>query len=136
MENAITSLHSIQHLAIILDGNGRWAQKHFLPRIAGHIKGVQAVKKTVKACVKYNIKYLTLFAFSSENWKRPPQEVSFLMQLLYKTLKKESKSLNQQGVYLRIIGDINNLPNNIQEILNQTLEQQLNYVSMQNAKLN
>ncbi len=113
------------HISIILDGNGRWAKKRFLPRVAGHIKGVQSVKKTVKACLKYGVKYLTLFAFSSENWKRPPEEVSFLMKLLQRTLKKEADNLKQQGIYLRIIGNIADLPNFVSDILNQTIDNQI-----------
>ncbi|MFM2343701.1 MAG: di-trans,poly-cis-decaprenylcistransferase [Pseudomonadota bacterium] len=121
------------HISIILDGNGRWAKKRFLPRVAGHIKGVQSVKKTVKACLKYGVKYLTLFAFSSENWKRPADEVSFLMGLLQRTLKREANDLKQQGIYLRIIGDISNLPSQVHQILKDSLD---NQISPENARLN
>jgi undecaprenyl diphosphate synthase len=113
-----------QHIAIILDGNGRWAKKRLLPRIAGHIKGVQAIRKTVKACLKYGIRYLTLFAFSSENWKRPTDEVNFLMNLLQRTLLRESQKLKKQSIYLRIIGDITNLPSPVANLIQKTLADQ------------
>lgn len=95
-----------RHIAIIMDGNGRWAKKHTIGRIRGHEKGVQAVKTTVRACLEIGIKYLTLFAFSMENWNRPDEEVQALMSLLEKYLDKETKQLNKQGIRLEIIGDL------------------------------
>jgi undecaprenyl diphosphate synthase len=89
-----------------MDGNGRWAKKHTIGRIRGHEKGVQAVKTTVRACLEIGIKYLTLFAFSMENWNRPDEEVQALMSLLEKYLDKETKQLNKQGIRLEIIGDL------------------------------
>ena len=74
-----------RHVAIIMDGNGRWAKKRFLPRVGGHRKGVEAVREIVKACIKNGVEYLTIFAFSSENWRRPKEEVTFLMQLFLRT---------------------------------------------------
>ncbi len=112
-----------QHVAIIMDGNGRWAKKRNLPRIAGHIKGVQAVKNTVKACIKHNIKYLTLFAFSSENWRRPIEEVNFLIKLLNITISKQIKNLIKQNIKLKIIGDLTALPRNIQDILEKCMNE-------------
>jgi len=94
-----------QHLAIIMDGNGRWATKRYLPRTAGHVRGVQAVRRVVELCGRSGVKYLTLFAFSSENWRRPPEEVSLLMRLFMQTLEKEVDKLAQQGVRLRVIGE-------------------------------
>ncbi len=85
-----------RHVAIIMDGNGRWAKKRFLPRVAGHRKGVEAVRETVKACAEAGVEYLTLFAFSSENWRRPPEEVSFLMQLFLRALEVEVEKLARQ----------------------------------------
>jgi undecaprenyl diphosphate synthase len=94
-----------RHIAIIMDGNGRWAKKRFLPRTAGHRAGVGAVRKTVEHCLARGIGALTLFAFSSENWRRPPQEVSLLMELFIATLDRETQKLHENGVRLRVIGD-------------------------------
>jgi undecaprenyl diphosphate synthase len=94
-----------RHIAIIMDGNGRWAQRRGLPRTAGHKAGVDSVRSTVEACVESGIEVLTLFAFSSENWKRPKKEVSILMELFMTALNREVKRLNRNNVRLRIIGD-------------------------------
>lgn len=94
-----------RHIAIIMDGNGRWAQQRSLPRILGHKTGVDAVKRTIKACVKRKIAALTLFTFSSENWQRPEQEVEGLMRLFIESLQKEIKELHQNGVCIKIIGE-------------------------------
>ncbi len=95
-----------RHLAIIMDGNGRWATKRYLPRTAGHVRGVQAVRRVVEACGRLGVEYLTLFAFSSENWRRPTDEVKLLMRLFIQTLEKQVDKLNEQGVRLRIVGDL------------------------------
>lgn len=94
-----------RHIAIIMDGNGRWALQRTLPRIAGHKAGVDAVKQVIKNCVEHKIQALTLFAFSSENWRRPLSEVNFLMSLFVHVLQKEMKKLHEQKIQLRIIGD-------------------------------
>ena len=94
-----------RHIAIIMDGNGRWAKKRFLPRVAGHQRGVEALRETVKACRELDVKYLTVFAFSSENWRRPADEVSFLMQLFLKMLEREVAKLHENNICLKIIGD-------------------------------
>lgn len=94
-----------QHLAVIMDGNGRWAKKRFLPRIAGHQRGVETLRSLIKACVSRGIDYLTVFAFSSENWRRPPEEVSFLMSLFMGALDKEIGNLHSNGICLKIVGD-------------------------------
>jgi undecaprenyl diphosphate synthase len=94
------------HVAIIMDGNGRWANQRFLPRVAGHSKGVEAVRTIAQECNNYGIKYLTLFAFSTENWRRPPDEVSFLMSLFFKMLNREISRLHKNNVKLVIIGDL------------------------------
>jgi undecaprenyl diphosphate synthase len=94
-----------QHIAVIMDGNGRWARKRFLPRVAGHKRGMDAVLELVKACVDHNIAYLTLFAFSSENWRRPADEVSFLMSLFIQGLKREVAKLHENNIKLVLIGD-------------------------------
>ena len=93
------------HIAVIMDGNGRWARKRFLPRVAGHKRGVDTVRDLVKQCAKLNVKYLTLFAFSSENWRRPDDEVSFLMGLFMDALKREVAKLHENNIRLVLIGD-------------------------------
>ncbi|OGV75708.1 MAG: di-trans,poly-cis-decaprenylcistransferase [Methylotenera sp. RIFCSPLOWO2_02_FULL_45_14] len=94
-----------KHIAVIMDGNGRWARKRFLPRIAGHKRGVETVRDLVKQCVQLKVEYLTLFAFSSENWRRPTEEVSFLMGLFMDALKREVVKLYQNNIKLVMIGD-------------------------------
>jgi undecaprenyl diphosphate synthase len=95
-----------RHIAMIMDGNGRWAKQRFLPRVAGHQRGVETVREMVKACRQLGVEYLTLFAFSSENWRRPADEVSFLMQLFVKMLEREVSSLHKNNVRLKVIGDL------------------------------
>src|SRR5207237_8953671 len=95
-----------RHVAIIMDGNGRWAKKRFLPRVAGHRKGVESVRETVKTCGERGIEFLTLFAFSSENWRRPPEEVSFLMQLFLRALEQEVEKLHANGIRFKVVGDL------------------------------
>ncbi|WP_323003934.1 polyprenyl diphosphate synthase [Denitromonas sp.] len=95
-----------QHVAIIMDGNGRWARKRFLPRVAGHVRGVETVRSIIRCCIERNISHLTLFAFSSENWRRPADEVSFLMQLFMRSLKKEIERIHENNIRFRVIGDL------------------------------
>jgi undecaprenyl diphosphate synthase len=95
-----------RHVAIIMDGNGRWAKKRFLPRVAGHRRGVEAVRDVVKASIERGVEYLTLFAFSSENWRRPPEEVSFLMQLFLRSLEQEVEKLDGNGIRFKVVGDL------------------------------
>lgn len=95
-----------RHVAIIMDGNGRWAKRRFLPRMAGHKRGVEAVRRVVKACGDRGVRYLTLFAFSSENWRRPAEEVSFLMRLFVLSLEQEVGKLHENGIRFRVIGDL------------------------------
>jgi len=94
-----------RHIAIIMDGNGRWAKKRFLPRAAGHQRGVESLREMVKACRELDVEYLTVFAFSSENWRRPADEVSFLMQLFMKMLEREVVRLHENNICLKVIGD-------------------------------
>lgn len=94
------------HLAIIMDGNGRWARSRYLPRVAGHRRGVEAVRTVIRCCMERGISYLTLFAFSSENWRRPVEEVSFLMQLFMRALQNEVRRLHENGIRFRVIGDL------------------------------
>src|SRR5690606_9426312 len=108
-----------RHLAVIMDGNGRWATQRFLPRTAGHVRGVQAVRRVVEACGKRGVEYLTLFAFSSENWRRPKEEVSLLMRLFMQTLEKEVDKLEEQGVRLRIVGDLEAFEPRLQALIHQ-----------------
>jgi undecaprenyl diphosphate synthase len=106
-----------RHVAIVMDGNGRWAKMRFLPRVAGHRKGVEAVREAVKACAARGVKYLTLFAFSSENWRRPADEVSVLMQLFLRALEQEVGKLHQNGIRFRVIGDLSRFEPAIVELV-------------------
>ena len=99
-----------RHVAIIMDGNGRWAKKRGLPRVAGHKVGLESVRAIVKACSEFGIPYLTLYAFSSENWRRPSAEVGFLMKLLEIYLRKELRELDENGVRINAIGHLEGLP--------------------------
>ena len=103
------------HIAIVMDGNGRWAKRRLLPRVAGHKQGVEALQKCVKACMQRDVKVLTVFAFSSENWERPEEEVSGLMELLAKALAKEVSQLAKEGVRLHFVGDREHLSDNIKK---------------------
>jgi len=111
-----------KHIAIIMDGNGRWAQRRGLPRIAGHHEGVNSVRDIVEACGQLGIKFLTLYAFSTENWKRPEDEVSLLMRLLLKALRDEKDRLHQNEVQLKAIGEIHKLPQDVQDELLDGIE--------------
>jgi undecaprenyl diphosphate synthase len=111
-----------RHLAIIMDGNGRWAQQRHMPRIVGHQRGVEAVRKTVEKCCRLGIKHLTLYAFSSENWGRPADEVSALMGLLTKYLTSELKTLLSKRIRLNVIGETEKLPDSIRQTLEETME--------------
>ncbi len=95
-----------RHIAIIMDGNGRWAKQRFMPRVMGHQRGVETVREVVKSCREMGVEYLTLFAFSSENWRRPAEEVTFLMQLFMKMLEREVGKLHENNIRLKIIGDV------------------------------
>lgn len=106
-----------QHVAIIMDGNGRWARKRLLPRVAGHKRGVDAVRGVIKACVERGIPYLTLFAFSSENWRRPAEEVTFLMQLFIRALEEEVIKLHENGIRFRVVGDLSRFEPQLVELI-------------------
>ena len=99
------SHHIPRHIAVIMDGNGRWAKKRFLPRVAGHKRGVETVREMVKSSAALGVEFLTLFAFSSENWRRPPEEVSFLMGLFLEALNQEVSKLHQNNIRMVVIGD-------------------------------
>jgi undecaprenyl diphosphate synthase len=95
-----------KHIAVIMDGNGRWATKRFLPRVAGHTKGVEAVRTIVESCARRGVGYLTLFAFSSENWRRPADEVTLLMRLFMIALEREVSKMHASGIRLKVVGDL------------------------------
>ncbi|MBU3541036.1 polyprenyl diphosphate synthase [Polynucleobacter sp. UB-Tiil-W10] len=115
---AIPEVNAVpRHVAIIMDGNGRWASKRMMPRVAGHSEGLSAVRKIVQECRKLGVEYLTVFAFSSENWRRPPEEVGFLMKLFLKSLKGEVSRLAENDIALRLIGDLSRFDAAIQEMV-------------------
>jgi undecaprenyl diphosphate synthase len=111
-----------EHIAIIMDGNGRWAKKLGLNRIFGHKNGVKAVKETVETCGEIGVKYLTLYAFSMENWSRPSDEIEALMALLIDSVVKETPELHKNNVRLRVIGNLASFPKNVTSKLNQAIE--------------
>jgi undecaprenyl diphosphate synthase len=108
-----------RHVAIIMDGNGRWAKRRHLPRFAGHKRGVEAVRASVEACVDRGIEYLTLFAFSSENWRRPPEEVALLLQLFTGALSNEVDKLHRSGIRLKVVGDLSGFDAKIRLLVEQ-----------------
>ena len=107
------------HVAIIMDGNGRWANKRFLPRVAGHRRGLEAVRETARSCAEAGVEYLTLFAFSSENWRRPKDEVSFLMELFMIALQQEVAKLHKNNIRLKVIGDLSSFETGLVELIRQ-----------------
>ncbi|MFO0358549.1 MAG: isoprenyl transferase [Sphingobacteriaceae bacterium] len=110
-----------EHVAIIMDGNGRWAKQQGENRVFGHHEGVNSVREVVEACAEVGVKYLTLYAFSTENWNRPKDEVDALMELLVATISLETPNLNKNGVKLQAIGDIESLPKSCQEELQESI---------------
>ncbi|WP_082797934.1 polyprenyl diphosphate synthase [Collimonas arenae] len=106
-----------RHVAIIMDGNGRWATGRFLPRVAGHGKGVEAVREIVEACAVRGVEYLTLFAFSSENWRRPAEEVSLLMRLFMAALEREVGKMHANGIRLKVVGDLGRFDDKLQQMI-------------------
>ncbi|PID61244.1 MAG: di-trans,poly-cis-decaprenylcistransferase [Ignavibacteriae bacterium] len=118
--NEIKSAGNIpEHIAIIMDGNGRWAELKNKPRAAGHKKGVETVRVMVQACINLGVKYLTLYTFSTENWKRPQKEISILMRLMVKSLRNETNELNENNVRITSIGNTESLPKIVQKELKQ-----------------
>lgn len=115
--------NSLRHIAFIMDGNGRWAKNRLLPRVAGHVKGAAQVRSIVQACAQRNIEHITLYAFSTENWARPADEVSALMSLFLKYLKGEIVSLQRNGVRLKVLGDVSAFSKPIQEAIALAEEQ-------------
>ena len=112
-----------RHIAVVMDGNGRWAKRHGLPRVAGHRRGVEAVREIVRCCGVRDIPYLTLFAFSSENWRRPAAEVRLLIDLFKTTLINEVRKLDENGVRLKIIGDLTRFSPRIRDLVKRAEKQ-------------
>ena len=111
-----------EHIAIIMDGNGRWAKKRNLPRTMGHKAGVETIRKVIKEADRIGIKYITLYAFSTENWRRPEEEVTALMKLLVQYLKSEVKELHKNDVVLRVLGEIDKLPKECEREIKEAIE--------------
>ncbi len=111
-----------RHIAIIMDGNGRWAQEKGQDRLYGHFHGVESVRDIVEGCAELGIEYLTLYAFSTENWERPTYEVTGLMELLVETIRKETETLNRNNIRMHVIGDMNMLPEDARKELQESLE--------------
>jgi len=122
MEKLLDPQRLPRHIAIIMDGNGRWARKRHLPRVEGHKAAVRAVREVVETCGKLGVEVLTLYTFSTENWKRPKSEVGTLMALLKEQLRREAQELNKNNVQLRAIGEIDELPPDVAEELRRAIE--------------
>jgi len=120
--NGIDPTKLPRHIAVIMDGNGRWAKRHALGRIAGHRKGAEAVRTTVRTCREVGIRYLTLYAFSVENWMRPAREVSALMDLLVDYLRSETRELQERGIRLQAVGNLERLREPVRQFLRETME--------------
>ena len=115
-----------RHVAIILDGNGRWAKQRYLPRAAGHRRGLKAVRLIVRACIERGVDFLTLFAFSSENWRRPEEEVSFLMELFVMALEQEVGRLHKNGVRFKLIGDLSRFQPKLRRLVREAVARTAN----------
>ena len=115
-------MNKLNHIAFIMDGNGRWGKRKKKGRNFGHLKGVDTVKKVVKNSIKLKIPFLTFYVFSSENWKRPKQEIFFLFKLIQNYFSKEISNINSQGIRLNILGEFRKLPFNIKSILRKTIQ--------------
>lgn len=124
-------MNSLKHVAIIMDGNGRWAQLRGRPRNYGHVKGVRIAKKIIKHASEVGIPYLTLYAFSTENWYRPEDEVSVLMQLLEKYLRKETKNLHKDNIRFDTIGDLSRIPKHICDLISEAKQKTQNNTGLQ-----
>ena len=120
---AVPEIYAVpRHIAMIMDGNGRWATKRYLPRVAGHVKGVEAVRGIVEACAKRGVEYLTLFAFSSENWRRPAEEVSLLMRLFVTALGREVGKMHANGIRLKVVGDLSRFEPKLQGMIADAMQ--------------
>lgn len=123
--------HIPQHVAIIMDGNGRWAKRRLLPRKMGHKQGAEALRTAIHSCAELGIRYLSVYVFSTENWKRPEEEVSFLMNFFTDLIQKEAPELNRQGVCVRVLGDLAELDSKLQEKIKNTEKQTENNTRLQ-----
>ncbi len=123
-------MSDINHVAIIMDGNGRWGLKKFNSRKFGHKKGIKSVEKIIEASIKKNIKYLTLYTFSTENWKRPKYEINFLFSLLEDYLKKNLNILLKNNIKFKVLGDLNKFPKNLKNSINNAIK-----LTSKNSKL-
>ena len=108
-----------RHIAVVMDGNGRWAKRRYLPRVAGHKQGLEAVRALIRGAMKHDVECLTIFAFSSENWQRPADEVSFLMDLFLRALREEVQKLHGNGIRFRAVGDVSVLPEETQNLIRE-----------------
>lgn len=117
IEQEIVNKTNLKHIAVIMDGNRRWAKERLLPSAAGHKKGVDALRDTLKACIDFGVKYLTVYAFSTENWKRTEEEVGFLLELLAKTIIDEIPEFNKNGVKVKFIGDRISLKKEVVDVI-------------------
>lgn len=122
LKDSINKNNIPKHVAIIMDGNGRWAKQHGEDRIFGHHEGVNSVREIVEACGEIGVKYLTLYAFSTENWNRPKEEVDALMELLVSTISMEAQNLHKKGVRMQVIGDTASLPVSCQKELQESID--------------
>ncbi len=122
LKDSINKNNIPKHVAIIMDGNGRWAKQQGEDRVFGHYEGVNSVREIVEACGEIGVKYLTLYAFSTENWNRPKEEVDALMELLVSTISMETPNLHKKGVKLAVIGDVNSLPASCQKELQESID--------------
>ncbi len=130
MSDKETSVKAPRHVAVIMDGNGRWAKKRFMPRVAGHRAGVKSVRAVIEGCAQRGVEALTLFAFSSENWKRPAEEVSSLMNLFVQALEREVDTMHRNGLRVRFIGDRNLLSQQLQQSMAQAEQLTANNAGM------
>lgn len=130
-KNETNAMEKPRHIVVVMDGNGRWAKKRLMPRTAGHHAGVKSTRKIVEECVKEKIQALTLFAFSSENWKRPEQEVSSIMELFVSTLQSEVKSLHKQNVRVRFIGECSAFSEKLQQKIREAKQLTENNTGLQ-----
>ena len=121
-DNVLNQKNIPEHIAIIMDGNGRWAKEKSLPRLAGHHEGINSVREITRVCGEIGVKHLTLYTFSTENWRRPKREVSSLMKLLFNTIQDEIKNLHKNKVRLTTIGDLNALPKSARESIMEGIE--------------
>ncbi len=119
------------HIAIVMDGNGRWAKKRLMPRTIGHRQGAEALRSTIKACSELGVRYLSVYVFSTENWKRPPEEVQFLMGFLKEMLVKETPKLHQQDIKIKVLGDIAPLSRALQDQIQASEHQTKTNTGMQ-----